>query len=232
MPLLSFNHRCGNVNLGKIALNKTATANAADAGALAGAATMANALNSLKDMSTDTFMATVTTQALIGSCLLDCVNGFRSWIATMVANAAWYAYIAAKVVPDALKEAENAAKQLAFSNAGIDEAKARLSGETYETWLRRDSNFSTWMAANGYESQDTYEWWDSDTKYGQESKPLSQRRNAVTVVVDMPEWFAMPLTLPLYYLAWHVTAKVLWSFNVAHVGNRWYGMGTFRSYRC
>ena len=58
------------------------------------------------------------------------------------------------------------------------------------------------MAANGYESQDTYEWWDSDTKYGQESKPLSQRRNAVTVNVDMPTWIAMPLILPFTALGW------------------------------
>lgn len=190
------------VNLGKIALNKTTTANAADAGALAGASTMANALNSLKDMSTDTFMATTTTQAILGICLLECTDAIVSWIATITANWAWFAYIELKVVPDSLEQAETAAKQLAFSNAGIDETKARQSGETYEDWLKRDSRFSQWMTDENYTSEDTYEWFDSDTKYGQESKSSSQRRNAVTVSVDMPNWTAFPLSMPLFYLAW------------------------------
>lgn len=207
------------VNLGKISSTKTTTANAADAGALAGASTMANGLNSLKDMSTDTFMATFSAEAILMSCKLECDASFYSWIATMATSAAWYAYILAKVVPDARKAAENAAKQTAFSNAGIDETKTRLSGENYEVWLKKDSNFTIWMDDNRNELPDTYKWFDSDIKYGQESKPPSQRRNAVTVKVDIPKWIAFPLPMWLGAIGWICTPECHCSMSCFH----WWG---------
>ena len=55
------------VNLGKISLTRTATSNAADAGALAGASTMANGLNAIKDMSAGMLADYLSTQIVLAT---------------------------------------------------------------------------------------------------------------------------------------------------------------------
>lgn len=187
------------VNLGKISMTRTHTANAADAGALAGASTMANGLNAIKDLSTTMFMETVTVQAILASCMLSCPHAWAAWWAHLVLQLSQIALAQLKMIPDTMDAADEAAKQLAFSNAGIDEAKPRNPGETYEAWLQRKSNFTEWMDREDYKSG-LYGWNDT-RKYGQ---PLTESpgANSVRVSVDKPTWIVVPLYLPLFYLGW------------------------------
>lgn len=187
------------VNLGKVSMTRTHTANAADAGALAGASTMANGLNAIKDLSTTMFMETVTVQALLASCLLPCWGAQALYWAHLAFQISQIALIQFKMIPDTMDAADEAAKQLAFSNVGIDEAKSRGAGETYDAWLKRKSNFEKWMDDKGYKSG-FYAWHDT-RKYGQPST-ASLGTNSVLVDVDTPSWVVVPLPGYMYWNAW------------------------------
>lgn len=175
------------VNLGKISLTKTSTANSADAGALAGASTMANGLNAIKDISAGMFADFIATQAALAMCP-KCWKAWVTYGAHVASQWALYAY-AWKVARDTLKEAKRASLQLAFSNAGIDEAKPpRQGNETYEEWLKKKSGFEQWMEGGGYASG-IYSWQDAQ-KYGQRA---SAGTNSVTVSSSPPSWSVIPL---------------------------------------
>src|SRR3989338_120988 len=89
------------VNLGKISLTKTNTANAADAGALAGASTMANGLNAIGDISDEMLADFIAAQAVIiatcvSAAILLKVNGCTMalviYAVHLVSGIALYAY--------------------------------------------------------------------------------------------------------------------------------------------
>lgn len=174
------------VNLGKMSLTKTNTSNAADAGTLAGASTMANGLNTIKDISTAMFADFITTQIAFAFCP-ECFIAFVIYWVHIASQWAMYA-LAWKVALDTLKAAKESSLQLAFSNAGIDEVKPRKGKETYEEWLKRKSNFEQWMDTKGYKSG-LYRW-SEGLKYGQTA---SAGDNKVRVKSKPPSWIVVPL---------------------------------------
>ena len=188
------------VNLGKISLTKTNTANAADAGALAGASTMANGLNAIKDISAQMFADYIATQVALraGTCRMQCWQAWIIYIMHLVSEIALYAY-ARKIARDTLKQAKESSLQLAFSNAGITEAKPRecksrapdgscAEQESWEDWTTRDSPFEQWMQSGGYASG-SYSW-PAPKKYGQSS--AGAQINSVTVTSNPPSWSVIP----------------------------------------
>lgn len=166
------------VNIGKVGITKTNTANAADAGALAGASTMANGLTSIGDLSDAMLADYLTAQATFIFCQI-CWVGWVIYAAHVASQAALFA-VAWSNGRQTCVGAKTAAKQLAFSNAGIDEAKPRNLGESYEDWLKRDSNFQSWMKNEGYESSNQYTWTEKQGK-----------QNWVRVEVDGPADFIL-----------------------------------------
>lgn len=194
------------VNLGKVSMTRTNTANAADAGALAGASAMANGLNAIKDLSTMMFMETVTVQAILASCMLECSLALNVYTVHLALQISQIALAQLKMIPDTMDAADDSAKQLAFSNAGVDEAKPRNPGETYEAWLQRESSFEEWMDDEGFKSG-LYAWNDT-IKYGQPST-ASPGLNSVRVRVDTPTWVVVPLPLPIWIQAWLCCGKLV-----------------------
>lgn len=180
------------VNIGKVGITKTNTANASDAGALAGSTTHANTLNALADTNTAMIAEYLAMQVMFLLPFTICIGWAR--------YVAYLAFVAAQITQfilawlDATKgydEAEKLAKQLAFMNAGIDEPKSRLDGESYEAYLQRDSRFGQWMKDEGYESG-YYSW---TNKQG--------RENSVRVDVDAPSFpglLPMPMILIGIYM--------------------------------
>ena len=136
------------VNIGKLSLLKTGVSNAADAGALAGASAMATGLShgmgNIGFYSDSMLADWVATQIILATCLLDCTMAWVTYGTHFASQWAQYA-LAAVRAGDVLDEAEISAKQMAFSNAGIDEAKQKEDGESYEDYLRRKSPFEEWM---------------------------------------------------------------------------------------
>ena len=178
------------VNLGKISSNKTNTANAADAGALAGATVYDQTLNNLAFTNASMIAEYLAAQVLFLIPTTICKGTLRyaSYIATSASLAAQYAAAWIAGV-DGYQEARNTARQTAFNNAGVDEAKARQSGEAYEDWLKRDSKFSQWMNDEEYASDSSgsvaYSWNDN-VKYGQSGTTGGQ--NSVEVDVQGPDF--------------------------------------------
>jgi len=182
------------VNIGKLSLLKTSVSNAADAGALAGASAMATGLShgmgNIGFYSDSMLADWASTQAT----LLTCPNCVTAWVvygAHVASQAAQYA-LAVVRAGDVLDEAENSAKQMAFSNAGIDEAKIKRDGETYEHYLKRKTPFEQWMENKTYEDENTYSWEES-LKYGQTNTTQADKTNSVTVIVETPSWSVIPL---------------------------------------
>jgi len=171
------------VNIGKVSLTKTRTANAADAGALAGSTMHANTLNAIADTNTQMIAEYLATEALfVVAALINLeYSRFLAYWAFVIAQITQFA-LAWNTGIQGYDDAEKAAKQLAFMNSGVDEAKARLSGESYQAYLSRDSQFGQWMASDGYESG-VYNW--ADKNGGQ---------NSFTVNVDAP---AFPGLIPM-----------------------------------
>lgn len=197
------------VNIGKLSLLKTSVSNAADAGALAGASAMATGLShgtgNIGFYSDSMLADWASTQAAFILCP-SCTIAWVVYGAHVASQAAQYA-LAAVRAGDALDEAKNSAKQMAFSNAGIDEAKSRKCkkesldgkceewGETYEEWLQSKSTFEQWMENKTYNDgkrETTYSWEES-LKYGQTSATQADKTNSVTVSVDTPSWTVIPL---------------------------------------
>ncbi|MCK9603361.1 MAG: pilus assembly protein TadG-related protein [Candidatus Omnitrophica bacterium] len=180
------------VNIGKVGLTKTHTANAADAGALAGSTMHANTLNSLADTNTAMIADYLSTEILFLLPLTICIRMMRyiAYLAFIAAQTTQYV-LAWQNGADGYESARSAAYQFAFMNAGIDEAKPRLSGESYEAYLKRESNFGQWMKGEGYESGQ-YTWTDKNGK-----------QNSFTVDVDAPDFpglIPMPMVLTGLYL--------------------------------
>ncbi len=148
------------VNIGKVSLTKTRTANAADAGALACSTMHANTLNTLADINTQMIAEYLATQVMFLIPINMCSEWTRyiSYLAFVAAQTAQF-ILAWQAGDEGYDDAESAAKQLAFMNAGIDEAKARLTGESYQAYLLRDSAFGQWMDSKGYDSG-LYSWTD------------------------------------------------------------------------
>ena len=198
------------VNIGKLSLLKTSVSNAADAGALAGASAMATGLShgmgNIGSYSDSMLADWATAQAFLGNpCLLDCVTAwfvFGSHVSSQVTFYASAVSRAGKV----LEEAENSAKQSAFSNAGIDEAKIKEDGETYEDYLKRKTPFEQWMEDKKYEKENTYSWEES-LKYGQTNATQADRINSVTVEVETPSWLVTPLPGIMVFLPKEVSPE-------------------------
>lgn len=182
------------VNIGKLSLLKTGVSNAADAGALAGASAMATGLShgmgNIGFYSDSMLADFASTQITLFTCP-NCVTAWVVYGAHVASQIALYA-LAASRAGDVLDEAEIAAKQMAFSNAGIDEAKQKQDGEAYEDYLKRKGPFEEWMEDKRYEDENTYSWEES-LKYGQTSATQSDKTNSVTVSVDTPSWTVIPL---------------------------------------
>lgn len=182
------------VNIGKLSLLKTGVSNAADAGALAGASVMATGLShgtgNIGFYSDSMLADFASTQITLFTCP-NCATAWTVYGTHVASQAALYA-LAAVRAGDVLDEAEIAAKQMAFSNSGIDEAKEMEEGETYEHYLKRKSPFEEWMENETYKDENTYSWNES-LKYGQTNATQSDRTNSVTVSVDTPSWTVIPL---------------------------------------
>ncbi|MDD4907720.1 MAG: pilus assembly protein TadG-related protein [Candidatus Omnitrophica bacterium] len=165
------------VNIGKVGLTKTHTANAADAGALACSTMHANTLNTLADINTIMIAEYLSTQVMFLIPINMCSEWTRyiSYLAFVAAQTAQY-ILAWQAGDEGYADAESAAKQMAFLNAGIDEGKIRLSGESYQAYLQRDSSFDQWMSSQGYDSG-VYSWTDK-----------SGGANSFTVDADAPSF--------------------------------------------
>lgn len=183
-------------NIGKVGITKTHTANAADAGALAGSTTHSNTLNSLADTNTQMIADYLEMQVVFLIPFGICSAKFRyvSYLAFVVAQTTQF--ILAWVNADkGYKEAKSTAEQYAFMNSGIDEPKPRLDGETYEAYVQRESRFGQWMKDKGYESG-YYSWTDNQGK-----------ENSFKVDVDSPDFpglIPMPMVLMGLYFDWAV----------------------------
>lgn len=192
------------VNIGKLSLLKTGVSNAADAGALAGASAMATGLSHGMGnigFHSDSMLAD---WAAAQATLLFCPNCVVSWVVygSHVASQGLILLMAQERAEDVVGdkgEAEIAAKQLAFSNSGIDEAKKIRKNETYEEYLKRKSPFERWMEDEEYKDEDSYTW-DDDLKYGQTESTQPNRVNSVTVKVEVPSWGIVPLPGIIWFL--------------------------------
>jgi hypothetical protein len=175
------------VNVGKVSMTKTNTANSADAGALAGATHMVNGLNAVKDISNAMFAAYLTAQITLYFCLPHCKIA-KTVYATHVAAQGVLLAKAIMTASDALEDAEEGSLRLAFTNAVIDEAKPRNSGESYEAWQLRKSRFEEWMDRKDYRTGNYT--WEDPRKYGQTA---SAGGNYFHVTSTPPDWTVMPL---------------------------------------
>ncbi len=193
-------------NTGKVALNRTDTQNASDAGALAAASWLASGQNYIADTSEVMFAASLGFIAMM--LILGWAQVFRESPAPIYALV--IAFCAAQIVQmvmayrggkQACDQADSQGKAYAFYNAGVDQYKEPEEGEDYASYLERDSDFSQWLQAKGYESG-VYQW--NDTKYqyydsrNQEWVVYKEdTSNEVRVSVDVPSSFSLyPGVLP------------------------------------
>jgi len=167
------------VNIGKIALTKTRTGNASDAGCLAGCSIHSITLNVIAWQNTKMFQEYCAELALFAVPKTICQEPkWRAeWAIWDAAQAAWYGYIWDQIGSPGYQAAEDTAKQFAYSNSGVDEAKVRLPFEPYLTWLQRKSTFEEWMDDERYKHQGSYKW--TDTQGG---------ANEVDVDVEAPHF--------------------------------------------
>ena len=181
-------------NIGKIALTKTHTANAADAGTLAGSTTHANTLNNLADTNTAMIAEYLSTEALflVTSLLEIEAPRFLAYWAFIVAQSAQFV-LAWTTAYKGYNDARSVARQFAFMNAGIDESKERLPGESYESYLQRESKFGQWMKEKGYESG-RYTWTDKNGK--------QNSFNAEVEAPDFPGLIPTPGVFVSVYFKW------------------------------
>lgn len=188
------------VNLGKVAMNKTHTANAADAGALAGSSGYNSTLNNLAYQN----WLMVTAYLTEAAAFLLPISICKEYVRFVEWNIYWVAatvdfYLAWDAGDEGYKAARNSARQLALVNSGIDQPKAgRESGESYKEWLTKKSEFEEYMENEGYSSDDSrtiYYNWTDQKKYGQSD---SAGENSVKVEVDGPDFpglIPMPMVL-------------------------------------
>lgn len=167
------------VNIGKIALTKTRTGNASDAGCIAGCSIHSITLNVIAWQNTKMFQEYLAELAIFAVPKTICQEPkWRAeWAIWDAAQAAWYGYIWDQIGSPGYQAAEDTAKQFAYSNSGIDEAKVRLPLEPYLVWLQRKSNFEEWMDDEEYKNHGSYSW--TDTQGG---------LNKVEVDVDAPHF--------------------------------------------
>jgi len=180
-------------NIGKIGLTKTRTANAADAAALAGSTMYANTLNSLADTNTAMIAEYLSAEISFLIPLPLCKEWVRyiAFLAFVASQTAQFA-LAWSNAAKGYESARSVALEFSFMNAGIDESKERLSGESYEAYLQRESSFGNWMKDKGYESGQ-YAWTDKTGK-----------QNSFGVKVDAPNPPGLiPLPMILVGTYWH-----------------------------
>lgn len=150
------------VNIGKIGLTKTRTGNAADAGALAGCSIHSITLNVLAQQNQEMIYAYEAEVAAFVVPMTICyeTKRYAAYIAFSAAQTAWFAMNWHNIGDKGYAAASDAAFMFAFSNSGMDEAKRRLSGESYDDWLKRKSYFEQWMEHEPYkgESNCAYTW--------------------------------------------------------------------------
>lgn len=176
------------VNLGKVAMNKTHTANAADAGALAGSSGYNSTLNNLAYQNW-LMVTSYLGEAIIFLWPMSVCNEWMRYLE-------WRIYWRLAVVEfwlmweageDGYEEARNSARQLALVNVGIDQPKAdRETGESYKEWLTKKSEFEEYMEDEDYKEKDSstiYYNWTDQKKYGQSD---SAGKNSVKVEVHGP----------------------------------------------
>jgi len=206
-------------NTGKVALNRTDTQNASDAGALAASSWLASGQNYIADISEVMFAASLGFIAMMA--FLAAIHAF--WDADGVESiiVLFYGFCAFQLTQmimaynggkQACDQADSQGKAYAFYNAGVDEYKQPEDGEDYASYFERDSDFSQWLKNKGYESG-VYQW--DDTKY-QYYDSRSQdwvvykedTSNEVRVSVDAPDSFMLyPGALPGFSISWHRTSS-------------------------
>lgn len=204
-------------NTGKVALNRTDTQNAADAGALAAASWLASGQNYIADTSEVMLAASlgfIAMMAALGA-------GMAFWYAGGVAQIIdlYYAFCAYQIAQmiiayrggkQACEQADSQGKAYAFYNAGVDEYRQPEEGEDYAGYRDRDGDFSQWLQSKGYESG-VYSW--EDTKYRYYDSRSNQwitykedQTNQVRVAVDSPSDFTLyPGALPGFSISWQMT---------------------------
>ena len=194
------------VNLGKVALNKTHTANAADAGALAGATVYDQTLNNIayqNSVMISTYLAAQIT-FLLPTTICNGWLRFAAWV-LLCADLSFDFYEAWDMGDTGYEDARILARQLAFNNAGVDETKpARTLGQTYQDWLKNSkSGFEEFMEDednydnNGDNGSVFYRWIDN-VKYGQSA---SAGENSVEVDAEGPDF---PGLIPMPGALWGI----------------------------
>ena len=188
------------VNLGKVAMNKTNSSNAADAGALAGSSGYNSTLNNLAYQNFLMITAYLAEEIAFLWPISICSQTLRfvEWNIYWVAAAVDF-YLAWDAGDEGYIAARNSARLLALVNAGIDQPKAgREGGESYKDWLIKKSSFEEYMDNQDYEQDDSstiYYNWTDQKKYGQSD---SAGENSVKVEVDGPDFpglIPMPMVL-------------------------------------
>lgn len=188
------------VNIGRVGLTRTTTSNAADAGALAAGTIHTETLNALADVDLQLMMDYVSAVVvfLIPKPIWVEPAQYVSWYLFALAQLMQFVFAWMSGI-DGYEEAPKTARQLAFSNAGVDEPKPRNTGESYDAWIKRDSPFTQWMDSKGYESGSQYNWQDKGVY-----PDYTPRANSVTVAVDAPSFPGLyplpgvPLITPFY----------------------------------
>src|SRR3989339_366802 len=189
------------VNLGKVAMNKTHSANAADAGALAGSSGYNSTLNNLAYQNFLMITAYLAEQIAFLFPMTICKEPWRYAEYIFYSAAALIDfYLAWDAGNEGYIAARNSARQLALVNSGIDQPKAgRETGESYNDWLIKKSSFEEYMDNNDYEQDDSstiYYNWTDRVKYGQTGS--SGGDNQVKVDVDGPDFPGLyPMSMPL-----------------------------------
>lgn len=181
-------------NIGKIGLHRVNTANASDSAALAGATVMANGLTGIMFFNTQPIFTTyLEAQIVLGTCLLHCSAVPAVYALFLIAQIYNWLYVRDTMTSDIEEDAEDTARQLGFSNAGIDEPKPRLEEETWEEWRKRKGRFGEWMEDKEYKHENTYAWCDDGSDDCEQ-----EERNWVRVEADAPRYrIALPVILPI-----------------------------------
>lgn len=197
------------VNLGKVAMNKTHASNAADAGALAGSSGYNSTLNNLAYQNWLMITAYLTEEITFLWPMSICSETLRfvEWNIYWVAATTDF-YLALQAGEDGYKAARNSARQLALVNSGIDQPKAgRETGESYNDWLIKKSEFEEKMDDKFYEKNDSstiYYNWTDRVKYGQTGS--SGGDNQVKVDVNGPDfpglWWQSMVLVGLFKDGW------------------------------
>lgn len=183
------------VNVAQVNTQKLSTMNAADAGALAGAAQLASTANSIAVMNSgdnglwDTY---ITYQKWTTVLLFEPIeaNGrFGLYISNAVSNLITYLRILAASVA-AAQQAGAQATTTAFANMQIEEVQTRVGSVTGEQKV--PSRFSKWLQDKNFYTQDIikeykYGWASHYYNITEDKQMIRQQEDYVNVRVKKPE---------------------------------------------